>query len=281
MIGRLALLFALSGCLTPLSTLTRSTPISTSTATFELKSEPAAVSDTDRLHASLERAAPKLERWGNLVKPVTVKIAPTHDQLERAVGRVGYDWLRAWSTYRELIIQSPATWAGNDGDLDELVVHELTHCLLFQRSGTDTNWAAKEIPLWFREGMATVTADQGLRYPSLEDLADWLDQHAELDVFGDAETLSKDWYAQIYGLSFHAMRFFLKAHRDQAIVDAMALMIDGDDFEGAFTRAAGVTPSRFQSDFLNFLRFRAFRGFGLKLRHHRPPLPMPQQETPK
>lgn len=276
---RLVAIFFASGCVAPLSTLTRSTPVSTRSATFELKSEPCASSDTDRVQKALEHAAPRLERWGSLPKSVTVKIAPTHELLERAVGRRGYDWLRAWSTYGELIVQSPATWAGNELDVDELIVHELTHCLLFQRSGTASNWANKQIPLWFREGMATVTAEQGLRFPSLEDLADWLDRNPTLDVFGDAEALSKDWYAQIYGLAFHAMRFFLRAHRDQAVIDTMALMGGGDDFEGAFTRTVNVTPSRFQSDFLNFVRFRAFRGFGLKLRHHRPPV-SPEPTTP-
>jgi hypothetical protein len=45
-----------------------------------------------------------------------------------------------------------------------------------------------------------------------------------------------------------------------------AAMQQGDDFEGAFTRASGTTPKRFEADFLNSLRLRGFRGFGLKVR---------------
>lgn len=258
-----------SGCVTPLSSLTRTTALKTASASFELKSEPLATMDEGRVHGALERVAPKLDRWGGLATKVTVKIAPSHDHLERAVGRPGYDWLRAWAMYGELIIQSPATWAANDADLDELVVHELTHCLLFQRSGTEDTWAAKEIPLWFREGMAVFTADQGLRFPSLEDLAGWLEQNPAVNVFGEAEELSKTAYAQIYGLSYHAMRFFLRRHQERAVTETMALMREGDDFEGAFTRAVGLTPRRFQTDFLNFVRFRAFRGFGLKAKQLR------------
>ena len=42
--------------------------------------------------------------------------------------------------------------------LNELLTHELTHCVMYQRAGTDLNWSLKGIPLWFREGMASVTA---------------------------------------------------------------------------------------------------------------------------
>ncbi|MDP1914665.1 MAG: hypothetical protein Q8L14_00375 [Myxococcales bacterium] len=254
------------GCVTPLSSLTRVSTVSTTAARFELKTEPTATEDEARVRGALERSVAKLERWGSLAVAVTVRIAPTHAELERAVGRRGYDWLRAWARYDDLIVQSPGSWAGTDRDVDELIVHELTHCLLFQRSGTSKNWDSKQIPLWFREGMATVTADQGLRFPSLEDLADWLQRNSELDVFGDAEQLSKEAYGQIYGTSFHAMRFLLKRVGDKAVVDMMAAMQKGDDFEGAFTRASGTTPKRFEADFLNYLRFRGFRGFGLKVR---------------
>ena len=263
-----ALVFSLGafGCVTPLASLTRVSVVSTATARFELKTEPTATEDEARVRGALERSVSKLARWGNLAAAVTVRIAPTHAELERAVGRRGYDWLRAWSRYDDLIVQSPGSWAGTDRDVDELIVHELTHCLLFQRSGTSKNWDSKQIPLWFREGLATVTADQGLRFPSLEDLADWLERNSELDVFGDAERLSKEAYGQIYGTSFHAMRFLLKRVGDKTIVEMMAAMQQGDDFEGAFTRASGTTPKRFEADFLNSLRLRGFRGFGLKVR---------------
>ena len=259
----LALLLA-SGCVTPLSALSRTTSVTPGTARFELKSLPAAVEDEARVRGALERATPRLQRWGGLPAPVTVRIAPTHDELERAVNRRGYDWLRAWARYDDLIIQSPGTWAGTDRDVDELVLHELTHCLLFQQSGTARDWVSKQIPLWFREGMATVTADQGRGFPSLEDLASWLERHPELDVFGDAERLSREAYGPIYGLSFHAMRFLLRRLGDPAVTGTMVAMKAGLVFDEAFARATGVTPRQFQTDFLTYLKLRGFRGFGLK-----------------
>jgi hypothetical protein len=252
------------GCVTPLSSLTRQTAVTPGATRFELRSLPSALEDEARVRGALERVIPRLERWGGLPAPVTVKIAPTHDELERAVNRRGYDWLRAWARYDELIIQSPGSWAGTDRDLDELVLHELTHCVLFQHSGTARDWASKQIPLWFREGMATVTADQGRGFPSLEDLASWLERHPDLDVFGDAERLSREAYGPIYGVAFHAMRFLLRRLGDPAVTGTMLAMKAGLGFDGAFERATGTTSRQFQTDFLTFLKLRGFRGFGLK-----------------
>ncbi|MDX2009016.1 MAG: hypothetical protein SFW67_02440 [Myxococcaceae bacterium] len=259
----LALVLA-SGCVTPLAALSRTSTVTPGTARFELNSLPTAVEDEARVRGALERVTPQLQRWGGLPVTVTVRIAPTHDELERAVNRRGYDWLRAWARYDDLIIQSPGTWAGTDRDVDELVLHELTHCLLFQQSGTARDWASKQIPLWFREGMATVTAEQGRGLPSLEDLASWLDRHADLDVFGDAERLSREAYGPIYGLSFHAMRFLLKRLGEPSVTGTMLAMKAGLGFDAAFARATGFTPAQFQTDFLNYLKLRGFRGFGLK-----------------
>ncbi|MBL8922490.1 MAG: hypothetical protein JNJ54_26805 [Myxococcaceae bacterium] len=260
------LLLGGAGCITPLASLTRVTSVTAGAQRFELKSEPAATEDELRLRRSIERAAPKLDRWGGLAAPVTVRIAPTHADLERAVGRHGYDWLRAWAQYDDLIIQSPGSWAGTDRDVDELVVHELTHCLMFQRSGTKQTWASKGIPLWFREGMAAVTAEQGLRFPSLEDLADWLLRNSELDVFAEAEALSQTAYGQIYGLAFHAVRFLLRRYGDGAVTKTMEAMGRGSGFDRAFETSVGLAPRRFEADFLNYVRLRGFRGFGLELK---------------
>jgi len=259
-----------SGCVAPLSALTRSTALALTTSRFEVKSLPEAHDDEVRVLKALEVSAPKLQRWGGLEGSVTVKIAPSHEELTRAVDRTGYDWLRAWARYDELIVQAPGSWARTPRDVDELMVHELTHCLLFQRSGTKDTWASKQIPLWFREGMATVTADQGFRYPSLEDLADFLRAHPQLDLFAEGEALSRDFYEAVYGFAHHALRFLLKREGDQAVIATMAAMQAGASFPAAFEMAVGRPVKTFQADFLSYVRLRGFRGFGLKPRREHP-----------
>jgi hypothetical protein len=253
-----------AGCAGPLANLTHRTGVQAGEARFLVASLPTAADDEARVRGGLARVTPALARWGGLPVPVTVQIAPTHEALERAVHRRGFEWLRAWAQYDELIIQAPGTWAGTDRDVDELVLHELTHCLLFQQSGSAKTWASKQIPLWFREGLATVTADQGRSFPSLEDLASWLERRPAVDVFGDSERLSREAYGHVYGLSFHAMRFLLRRLGDQAVTGTMVAMKAGLDFEAAFERATGGTAQQFQTDFLTFLKLRGFRGFGLK-----------------
>lgn len=263
-----------TGCVSPLSKLTRRSTVTLGSTTAELRAEPDGDADEARVRASVQRVAPRLDRWGPLDQPIIINIVPSHEALVRTVG-ADYDWLRAWAQFDSLILQAPRTWALNDTDLDELVLHELTHCVLFQRSGTASTWADRRIPLWFREGMATVTADQGLRYPSLEDLADWVTTNAEIDVFQDAERLSKASQAQVYGLAFHAMRFLLKRTGDARVLSLMKTMKGGADFDAAFTAVTGTPPRKFEADFLTFLRLRGFRGFGLKVRPAHPPLQTP------
>jgi hypothetical protein len=241
---------------------------------FEIRSEPSAQEDETRVRASIERVLPKLRRWGTILRPVVVKVAPTHHDLVRAVGRPDHTWLRAWATANELIVQSPATWAKSDVALDELVLHELSHCLLFQNSSLEDDAEMRQIPFWFREGLATVIAEQGPHFPSLEDLSAWLRGAQGSDVFRDAEERSRHDFRNVYGLSFHAMRFLFRRYRDDAVVRTMELLKAGMHFNDAFRDAVGMTPRQFESDFLNFVRFRGYRGFGLS------PSPKSEREEP-
>ena len=52
--------------------------------------------------------------------------------------------------------------AFNRGSLDELVQHELTHYLFFSHLGERAH--IKNVPLWFREGVAVFVANGGSRY---------------------------------------------------------------------------------------------------------------------
>ena len=57
------------------------------------------------------------------------------------------------------------------------MLHELTHALMYQAAADQGGWRQKKIPAWFREGMATYTAEQGYRWPTLEQLARTLEEH--------------------------------------------------------------------------------------------------------
>lgn len=146
--------------------LTRADSVAVGDATFRVTYSPEDAEAAVEIERGLERAVPRARRWGGFRAPVTITIYPTHKALEEAVGREGYDWLRAWARYGTVDLQSPRTWSlfgGTEDAIVELLSHELTHCVMYQQAGSEWTWAYKSIPLWFREGMASVSAGQAYR----------------------------------------------------------------------------------------------------------------------
>lgn len=255
----LALVVA-SGCAGPLAFLTREQKVN---ALYSLRSDGFIEPDVARVQRSLAATTPGLARWGGLEHPVTVYVVSSHQALEDAVRRPGYDWLRAWARYDDVIIQAPSTWNASPEALDQLVLHEVTHCLLFQKAATRDDWMKKDIPLWFREGMAVVTAKQQRLYPSLEDTTAWLLAHPDDDVFKDGEALSEQHYQPVYGFSLHAFTFLENRFGAERIGDLLrAMRTTGQDFTTSFEAALGMPLTRFERDFLVFLRLRGFRSMG-------------------
>ncbi len=266
----IVLLAFVSGCAGPLGALRVERPLALENARFTIKSDGTIDPDVQRIERALEKTPAGLERWGGIDAPVTVYLVNTHDDLESAVRKRGYGWLRAWSRYDDVIFQAPSTWTSSDEVVDELVLHELTHCLLFQRSGTATTWREKKIPLWFREGMAVVTAKQQRLYPSLEDAAHWVEQNPDHNIFVEGEALSEAHYLEVYGFSLHAFTFLERRYGAPHTIALMVAMHAGADFPTAFQQAMGTTLELFQGDFFNYLRYRAFRGSGRTLPLLRP-----------
>jgi hypothetical protein len=258
----------LTACANPLLGLHQSR-----TVTFETSQVTWRWSDLDTatqgaIERALRTALPVLQRWGGLTETVTVSLLPNHEDLERVTGRHGFGWLRAFGRYDEVYLQSPRSWPTppSEAQVAEWLTHELTHCVLFEQSGTKETWEHQGIPLWFREGMATVTARQGYRFETLEALATWQTAHPELDVYTHGEALSKEHFDAVYGLSHHAVAFFLRRYGDPALTRTMRNLRQGDPFAAAFTKAVGITPNAFTREFTTYLTLRGFRGFGLPVR---------------
>src|SRR4051812_39900381 len=111
MIQRAALLLLVAGCTGPLGALRVETPLTISGYRFTLKSSNEGSSaDRQAIESALEKATPGLARWGGLEQPVTVYLLASHDDLESAVHRRGFGWLRAWARYDDVIFQAPSTW---------------------------------------------------------------------------------------------------------------------------------------------------------------------------
>jgi hypothetical protein len=221
---------------------------------------------------AVENAAPRLSRWGTFREPVTLVIHPNHAALERAALRPDHDFLRAWARYEQVEVQSPRTWTNagaSQKQVDELLLHELTHSLMWQASASVSDWTQKGIPLWFSEGMASYTAGQGYRVPSLEDLARFLHQYPQADPLARAESLYEKENATVYGAAHHAFTFLMQRYGEDRVRAVLSAMRAGHDFRGAFDKGIGLPEDAFLRDFRRYVYLRGFKGGRL----HPPPAP--------
>jgi hypothetical protein len=260
----------------------RSRDLTVGTARFRVVWLPGDDASATRIAHAIEVAAPRVARWGHLQYPVTVTIHPNHDALEAAVNRPGYDWLRAWARYQTIDLQSPRTWSlfgVSDRKLEELLTHELTHCAMYQVAGNDLTWMYKEIPRWFSEGIASVSAGQGYRYGGIEELWEFYEEklpgsgdgvvgrgrEARLpvalpgDPIVDPDPLYQEQSHVVYGAAHHAAEFLLARYGEARVRQVIELMGTGMRFPRAFKDAIGITDAEFASEFRRYVVWQGWR----------------------
>ncbi len=261
----------------------RAQDVAVGTAHFRVQYWPEDERTVRQVVKALQEAAPRVQRFGDLVQPVTITIHPTHDALETAVNRSGYGWLRAWARYQTIDMQSPRTWGlfgASDKKLDELLTHELTHCAMYQLAGDDLTWMYKEIPIWFSEGIATVAADSRERRAGPEDL--WRYYHDTLpagsgggepgrthgprvpvalpgDPIVDPGPIYQDQSEIVYRAARHAAEFLIARYGEAKVHRILELMGSGMRFPAAFREAVGISDAEFASDFRRYVVWQGWR----------------------
>jgi len=236
---------------------------------IQLEYAPGDAQAAESFRQALERTAPKVARWGKLDAPLRIFLV-SHDQLEWHSGRHGYPWLRAWATHDELLMQSPSTFPVRPpkaDELEEIVLHELTHSLMYQRSATTTTWRRKQIPLWFREGMATYTAEQGYLYPGLEEIAHHYRSRPEKDPIAFPEPLYQGDREIVYGSAHHAFLYFIKKHGEESVHQLMDHLAENGAFPEGFEALLGQSPAAFLAEFKTLVTTGAFRAPPRFIRH--------------
>lgn len=200
----------------------------------------------DIVHATV-RALQVAQQWGALHQPITIHVFPNHASLEEAVARE-YSWLRAWARYQGLYLQSPRTWGTRYYRrlLFELLTHELTHVVMYQLVGSSKDWARKEIPLWFREGMASVTALQGYRRASPRYVRNYIRTHPlEATLWQpDHEALQKKQW-MIYSISHWMFVYLLQRHQKKGVQQVLVSLRQGKSFGAAFRQLTAGTVAQF------------------------------------
>jgi hypothetical protein len=264
----------------------RKETITVGTTIVQLEYEERDAGAARRVAAALEKAVPCAEQWGRLRVPVTIVLQPSHEALEAAVHRQGYRWLRAWARFDTIDLQSPRTWnllfSPSVDEVAELLAHELTHCVMYQQAGSAWSWTYQGIPLWFREGMASVTAGQGNERPGREALrAFWarsLLAHAPDadgaqgsggaaartaragDPIADPEPLYQRDAELVYGAAHHAFAFLLERYGADRIRQVLSVMAEGHTFPPAFQHAIGISVEEFLAEFRRYIAWEGWRG---------------------
>ncbi|KFA90119.1 hypothetical protein [Archangium violaceum] len=264
----LGVLVLLSGCASsrfsaPGAALEASLPLETSVGEFRIDYDHEDARDAARIRQAVTEALPRLERWGALREPVTIKVMPDHASLEAAVRQHGYSWLRAWSRYDDVFVQAPASWApagATQPQINELLLHELTHSVMYQQASERRNWSRKQIPLWFREGMASFTAEQAYRWVSLEEIARHYERSPTSDPVNNPGDLYRDDSNFIYGVAHHTFAFLVKRYGEESVRGLLREMKGGKEFPQAFESAIGLSPDAFVRDFTRYVRWRGFSG---------------------
>ena len=226
---------------------------------FTLSTSRADAGEVGRLGSSLLAAIGEVARWGSLRGSVEVRVLEDHAALERVLSRPGHPWLRAWAYADLVLLQSPRTWEATfqPRDLLELLAHELTHVLMYQQLEPDdgppswlTGVQPEEPPLWFREGMASVTAGQGQKRLSPLELRGWLDSHPGKNPLDPDPELVRTEKEAVYSAAHRAFERLLERGGDQPVRDVLRGMRAGARFGDAFAAATGQQLAAFERDAL-------------------------------
>jgi hypothetical protein len=252
------LLVLLSACATfPRGgALSRTIQVGQDDAHFVLAFQEIDAQEAEKISVALPSVLARLHRWGSFDVPVTIHIHPSHESLEAAVSHEGYPWLRAWARFDTIDLQSPRTWSltgASSAQVSELLTHELTHCLMYQRSSSAWTWPFKGTPLWFREGMASVTAEQGYRRSSPRTIRDWMKAHPDRDPVGKGDALYQSEPDIVYGSAHRAFEYLIERHGAAVVTSILAEMKRGAGFGEAFRRSTTVAVSSFEQQFLQFI----------------------------
>ena len=273
------LLALLSGCASrrgmaaPSANLSASLDMTGPSGQFRIEYHPDDAQDATRIQQAVDEALPRLARWGTLRETVTIKVMPNHKALANAVQQRELGWLRAWSRYDEVLIQAPSTWGlvgASQPQINELLIHELTHSLMYQLAANRLGWSRKQIPLWFREGMASYTAEQSYRWVTLEEIARHLERFPKSDPVRRPTELYREDSNLVYGVAHHAFSFLVRRYGEDAVRALLAEMRGGKDFPDAFQSVIGVPADTYVADFTRYVRWRGFRGGRLAPRANEP-----------
>jgi hypothetical protein len=144
--------------------------------------------------------------------------------------------------------------AALDEELSELLAHELTHSLMYQLMEPPDAPAAlvadpfEEPPVWFSEGMASVTAGQGHRRMSSDELGEWLVRNPGVNLLRPSGDVYRTEKEAVYGAAHRTFDLLVALAGDQAVRDILRGVRTGARFADAFKAATGMRLEDFEAE---------------------------------
>ena len=152
--------------------------------------------------------------------------------------------MRAWAFADQILLQSPRTWDAGKL-LQELLVHELTHALMYQLLQPADAPFGEEPPPWFREGMASMTAGQ--EQLGLGELRRFRDEHPGADLLRPSGEVYRTEKEAVYGAAHRAFELLVELCGEHAVRDVLRGARDGAPFADAFAAATGYALESFEA----------------------------------
>jgi hypothetical protein len=138
---------------------------------------------------------------------------------------------------------------------------------VYQLAGDELTWASREIPRWFSEGLAAVTAGQGYRFADPEALWRFYRELGEGprpaslrgDPIVDPDPILAEHWKIAYGAAHVAADLLLRRYGDERVREVLRLMRGGRRFPGAFRAAIGISDVEFTADVRRYVLWEGWR----------------------
>lgn len=169
----------------------------------------------------------------SLATRVEVRLHSSRRSFERDTGRKAR-WLRAWAGYDVIHLLAPSTWRDPSRAARlERLTHELAHAATFHSLGDERAALRVRPPFWFREGAASVIAQQEVRRMPLRLV---VQKAGASDPVVDADGwLGRNHYVA-YAAAHHTVALLVARH-GTGVIARILRRAKEDGAEGAVDRA--------------------------------------------
>jgi hypothetical protein len=170
---------------------------------------PADADVADQVMAALTEAYPKATYWGAFRVEVHVRVYHTHEALEA------------------------------------VLKHELCHVSIYQLVAARESWEKIDLPLWFREGLASWTAGQEYRRGHPRDIGEFLLLNPGADPLLDPDPMLLASQDKVYAAAHWAFDALYTRWKEKGVRDILSGVARGLDFARAFHGVTGLGPVEF------------------------------------